>query len=143
MGTEENKAVVRRFYEELANGRRYDLAEELMTADHRYIDPQIPGVPAGPRGMAEALRVYQEGVEGRWAIEDMVAESDRVAVRWRGTGRHTGTVNGIPPTGRPVDVSAVSIHRLEGGKIAENWTVWDTLTFLQQLGVAPAPGQAE
>jgi hypothetical protein len=53
-----------------------------------------------------------------------------------------GEVNGIPPTGKKISVDAISIHRMAGGKIAETWEVWDTLGFLQQLGVVPAPEEA-
>jgi steroid delta-isomerase-like uncharacterized protein len=141
VSAEDNKALARRFFEEFCNGRRLDLAETLMTPDHVYHDPQVPNV-VGPAAMAQAIKVYQDGVEGHWGIEELrAAEDDRVVVRWTGTGRHTGDVNGIPPTGRAVAVSALSLLRVSGGKIAENWTVWDTLGFLQQLGVAPAPGQ--
>jgi predicted ester cyclase len=62
-----------------------------------------------------------------------------VVVRLTGSGKHVGEVNGIPPSGRPISVDAISIHRIEGGKIAETWEVWDTLGFLQQIGVVPAP----
>ena len=59
-------------------------------------------------------------------------------MRWTGTGTHVGEVNGIAPTGRPIRVDAISIHRIRDGKIAETWEVWDTLGFLQQVGVVPA-----
>ena len=60
-------------------------------------------------------------------------------MRWTGTGTHVGDVNGIPATNRPIRVDAISIHRIQEGKIAETWEVWDTLGFLRQLGVVPAP----
>jgi steroid delta-isomerase-like uncharacterized protein len=143
MSTDENKSLVRRFFEELCNERRLDLAETLMTADHRYLDPQIPDAPPGPQGMAQTVAVFQNGVEGHWGIEEMVAaDNDRVVTRWTGTGRHTGEVMGIPPSGKSIKVSAISIHRIAGGKLAEHWCVWDTLGFLQQIGAVPAPGQA-
>lgn len=60
-------------------------------------------------------------------------------VRWTGSGRHVGEVNGIAPTGRPVGpVECIAIHGMCAGRIAETWEVWDTLGFLQQLGVVPA-----
>jgi predicted ester cyclase len=65
-----------------------------------------------------------------------------VTVRWTGSGTHVGDVNGIPPTGKSVRVDAIAIHRIENGKIAETWEVWDTLGFMQQLGVVPAPEAA-
>ena len=61
-------------------------------------------------------------------------------MRWTGTGEHVAELNGIPPTGKKIDVSAISIHRMSAGKIAETWEVWDTLGFLQQLGVVPRDG---
>ena len=132
-----NEAVVRRFYEEMNNGRKNELAPELFTADHRFHDPQVPTAD-GPQGVADTVAVYQEGVDGHWEIEDIFSSGDRVAVRWIGSGTHVGEVNGIPATGSAIRVDALTIHRLEGGKIAETWEVWDTLGFLQQLGVVPA-----
>ena len=139
MSAEENKAVARRYFEEFCTGRRLDLAEELMTADSALHDPQIPGIQ-GPRAIAEVIRVYQEAVQGHWRVDDVrAAEGDHVVVRWTGSGRHTGEVMGLAPTGRSVEISAISLFRMEGGKNAEHWEVWDTLGFLQQLGAVPEP----
>ena len=131
-----DEAVVRRFYEEMCNGRHNDLAPELFTDDHLLHDPQVQAAP-GPQGMAEVVSTYQQGVDGHWAIEELLSARDRVVVQWTGTGTHIGEINGIRPTNRPISVDAISIHRLENGKIAETWEVWDTLGFLQQLGVVP------
>ena len=133
----ENEAVVRRFYEQMNNERKNELAEELFTADHVMHDPQVPA-GVGPQGMADVVAVYQEGVDGHWAIEEIFSADDRVVVRWTGSGTHVGTVNGIPPTGRKISVDAITIHRMADNKIAESWEVWDTLGFLQQLGVVPS-----
>ena len=136
MGSAE-EAVVRRFYEEMNNDRKNEIAEELFSSDHEMHDPQVPGGP-GPAGMAAAISVYQNGVDGHWTVEEMFSAGDRVVVRWTGTGTHVGEMNGIPPTGNKIRVDAISIHRLADGKIAETWQVWDTLGFLQQLGAVPA-----
>ncbi|MDT7658954.1 MAG: hypothetical protein QOF38_3669 [Pseudonocardiales bacterium] len=135
--TASDEAVVRRFYEEMNNGRKNDLAEELFTADHVMHDPQVPTGP-GPQGAVDAVRPYQEGVDGHWAIEEIFSAGDRVVVRWTGTGTHVAEINGIAPTGNSLRVDAISIHRMQDRKIAETWEVWDTLGFLQQLGVVPA-----
>lgn len=134
--SEANEAVVRRFYEELCNGRQNDLASELFTDDHQLHDPQVPA-GRGPQGIADVVSVYQNGVEGHWGIEELFSAGDRVVVRWTGSGTHTGEINGIPPTGKDIRVDAISVHRLQDGKIAETWEVWDTLGFLQQMGVVP------
>jgi steroid delta-isomerase-like uncharacterized protein len=130
------ETVVRRFYEDMCNARRNDLAPDIFTASSVIHDPQVPAAP-GPDGVAAAVRTYQEGVDGHWAIEDIFESDDKVTVRWTGTGTHVGTVNGVPPTGRAIRVDAISVHRIEDGKIAETWQVWDTLSFLQQIGVIP------
>lgn len=131
-----DEAVVRRFYEQMCNERKNEMAWELFTPGHRFHDPQVPAAD-GPSGVAEVVAVYQEGVEGHWEIEDILSAGDKVVVRWTGSGTHVREVNGIPPTGIAVQVDAISIHRLEGGRIAETREVWDTLGFLQQVGVVP------
>lgn len=135
------EGVVRRFYEQMCNGRRNDLAAELFTADHVMFDPQVPSGP-GPDGMAAVVDTYQRGVDGHWQIEEMLSAGDRVIVRWTGTGTHIGEVNGIPPTGRAIRVDAITIHHLRDGRICETREVWDTLGFLQQLGVIPGENAA-
>ena len=133
----ENEAVVRRFYEQMCNERKNDLAGELFTEDHIMHDPQVPA-GTGPQGMVDVVSVYQKGVEGHWGIEEVLSADDKVIVRWTGSGTHVAELNGIPPTGKKIAVDAISIHQVRDGKIAESWEVWDTLGFLQQLGVVPA-----
>ena len=132
-----DESVVRRFYEEMNNDRKLALAPDLFTDDHQIHDPQLPAAD-GPDGRGSAVKVYQDGVDGHWQIEDLFSTGDKVVVRWTGSGTHIGEINGIAPTGKKIRVDAISIHRMSGGKIAETWEVWDTLGFLQQLGVVPA-----
>lgn len=132
-----DEAVVRRFYEQMNNERKNELAPELFTESHVMHDPQVPS-GTGPQGMADTVAVYQTAVDGHWNIEEIFSTDDRVVVRWTGSGTHVAELNGIPPTGKKISVDAISVHRMEGGKIAETWEVWDTLGFLQQLGVVPA-----
>jgi predicted ester cyclase len=106
-----DEAVVRRFYEQMNNERKNELAGELFTADHRMHDPQVP-CEDGPDGIAAVVSVYQQGVDGHWQIEEIFSTGDRVVVRWTGSGTHVAELNGIPPTGRSVRVDAISIHRM-------------------------------
>jgi steroid delta-isomerase-like uncharacterized protein len=133
-----DEAVVRRFYEEMNNDRKLELAPDLFTSDHKFHDPQIPAVADGPEGVAATVKVYQDGVDGHWEIEDIFSTDEKVVVRWTGSGTHVAELNGIPATGKKISVDALTIHRMSGGKIAETWEVWDTLGFLQQIGVVPA-----
>ena len=136
-----DEGVVRRFYEEMCNGRRNDLASEIFTSDHVMHDPQVPARP-GPEGMVEVVSTYQNGVNGHWQIEELMSAGDRVVACWTGTGTHVAEMNGIPATGRPIRVDAISIHRMRDGKIAETNEVWDTLSFLQQIGAMPGDATA-
>jgi predicted ester cyclase len=132
----EHERLVRRFFEEFCTARRYELASELVTEDYVSHGPQAP--PAhGPDGLIERVRIYQEALEGRWIIEEIAGAGDRVVVRWRGEGRHVGELMGIAPTDRAIDVEAISVLRIAGGRVAEEWTVWDALGLLQQLGAVP------
>jgi predicted ester cyclase len=106
-----DETTVRRFYEEMCNGRHNDLATELFSADHRMHDPQVPA-DDGPAGIAEVVRTYQDGVEGHWQIEALYSAGDAVIVRWVGSGRHSGEINGMTPTGRDIRVDAITIHRM-------------------------------
>ncbi len=136
MSNAADEATVRRYYEQMCNERKNELADELFTADHVMHDPQVP-TGVGPAGMADTVRVYQDAVNGHWQIEDLFSVDDKVVARWTGSGTHVGELDGIAPTGRPIRVDAISIHRMAGGRIAETWEVWDTLGLLQQLGVVP------
>ena len=90
MSATENVALVRRFYEDMCNGRRLDLAGTLFAANCPFHDPQIPGI-VGPQAIAETVKGYQVGVEGHWTIEEIFASGDdRVTVRWTGSGVHSG-----------------------------------------------------
>ena len=74
-------------------------------------------------------------------LEDMIAEGDKVAVRFTLRGTHGGDLMGIPPTGKPVAVTGIDINRIADGKIAERWANFDALGLMQQLGVIPTPEQ--
>jgi steroid delta-isomerase-like uncharacterized protein len=83
------------------------------------------------------VKTYQDGVDGHWQIEELFSSGDEVVVRWVGSGTHVAEVNGIPPTGKSIRVDAITIHTVKDGKITRSREVWDTLGFLQQLGVVP------
>jgi steroid delta-isomerase-like uncharacterized protein len=136
-----NKAVVQRLYDEVLNQGRLEVVEELATPDYvtHSPSPSAPGPDASLRGPAAleatVVQVRSRFPDVRFAIEDMVAEHDRVAVRWTLRGTNTGDYPGFPPaTGRRVEVGAIVIYRLEGGRLAELWPVIDLLGMVRQLG---------
>jgi predicted ester cyclase len=78
----------------------------------------------------------------KYTIEDVVAEGDRVVVRWTNSGTHIGVFAGIPPTGRSFVIAGIDIYRVADGKLAEHWHVVDQLAMMAQLGLLPEPSNA-
>jgi predicted ester cyclase len=133
----ENKEIVRRLGEEPWQGK-LDTIDEL--ADPKYVgrDPAMPDVE-GPEGLKQFVKDFLSGYpDGRVTIDQQLAEGDLVASRWTGRGTHRGELMGIAPTGKQVTVTGITISRVAGGKVVEEWTNWDMLGMLQQLGVVPA-----
>ena len=137
MSTESNKALVARFYDEVLNGRNIALIDELAVADYTEHDP-LPGQRDGREGLRDRVTMFHDGLAPTFTIEDVIAEGDRVAVRWTNAGTHVGAFLGIPPTGRSFRIAGIDIYRLTDGRMAEHWHVVDQLTMLQQLGLIPS-----
>jgi predicted ester cyclase len=141
MSVETYKNLVRRFYDEALNGRRVQVIDELALADYAEHDP-LPGQRDGLVGLKDRASMLIEGLASTFTVHDVIAEGDRVVVRWTNAGIHSGEFLGIPPTGRSFDIACIDIYRIENGRMAEHWHVVDQLTMLQQLGLIPAPESA-
>lgn len=138
-----NQALVMRYFDELCNGRKLQVADEIFAAGHVHHDPSSAWVPPGPDGMKQLVSVYQTGFpDAHWGVDAVYESGDTVIVRWTGTGTHHRDLAGIAPTGKSVHVAAIMIFRIAESQIAETWDVWDTLGMLQQLGVAPELAKA-
>jgi len=128
---EENKAIVRRFYE-AANKHNVDLAAEFVAPDYVDYTNKIEGV----EGVKQFGNMLIKGFPDiHWTIEDIVAEEDKVWVRTTITGTHRGEYRGVPPTGKDITIRCVDILRIVDGKIVEAWAVDDLLDFYKKLGV--------
>ena len=141
--SEENKEKARRFLEEAFNEGNLDVADELFTSDYVLHDPSLPEEMRGPEGVKGVVQMYRSAFpDTNITVEDQIAEEERVVTRWTGRGTHQGELMGIPPSGNQVEVSGITISRFEGGKIAEDWTNYDTLGMMQQIGAIPEePGE--
>jgi steroid delta-isomerase-like uncharacterized protein len=136
MSTEDNKALVRRFYEEGVHHPA--LFDELLAPTYVLHFPGSPPI-SGIEQAKQLMAVYTSAFPDlQLTTEDMVAERDKVAIHntWRGT--HQGTFQGLPPTGKHVTFTGSDFFRFVGGKIAEQWADLDALGLMQQLGVIPA-----
>jgi steroid delta-isomerase-like uncharacterized protein len=142
MTSEQNKAIVRRAFEEPWEGN-LDIVDELVASDYVGHDPATPEPLHGPEGVKEFISTYRTAFpDARIRVEEQLAEGDLVATRWSGRGTHEGELMGIEPTGRRVSVSGLTISRLEGGKIVEEFQNWDTFGMLQQLDAIPVMARA-
>ncbi len=142
MSTEENKALVERFVEEFWNEGNTSAADELMALDAEIHMPTGEVVDVdGLKGFAGTFR--ESFPNWHSTFEELVAEGDRVAERWTGRGTHQGELQGIPPTGKRVEVPGSVFYRIVGGKIVEFRGQLDMMGLMQQLGAIPSPQQAE
>ena len=138
MSLEENKAVIRRLYEEVANAKNLDVVDEIVAEDTVDHDA-FPGMPAnGVEAYKAVFSASQSGFSDfRMEIHEMVAEGDKVAIRATVSGTHDGDFMGIPPTGKAISVGAVEIFEIKDGKITGRWGTPDRATVMEQLGLAP------
>ena len=138
--SEESKALVRRLIEEAWNKGNLAVVDELLSPDYvLHID--APGA-SDREGYKQAVIMHRTAFSDFYfTIEDMIAEGDKVVLRATLRGTHTGDFMGIGPTGKPVTYTAISIRRLEAGRIVEEWVETDMLGLMQQMGVVPPPGQ--
>jgi steroid delta-isomerase-like uncharacterized protein len=137
MPAEDNKQAVRRFYQEVINGRNLDALDELLTPDgvgHTF-GSQNPEQAKQFFGM-----VHQAFPDLHAEVDDVIAEDELVAARVTYTGTHQGEFVGIPPTGRQTMVSGVDFFGMQDGRQAGHWGGPDMFSFLVQLGVMPGPG---
>ena len=132
-----NKALVRRFYDEVFIKGNLDAVDELCTTD--FVDHEAPpGMPPGIEGVKAVVSMYRTAFPDLHAtVEDVVSEGDRAAARVTFGGTHKGEMMGMPPTGKSFEASTIDILRFEGGKAAEHWGVTDQMGMMQQLGVIP------
>ena len=145
MSTEENKMAIRRLTDEALNQGNMDVLDHVLADTFTYHDPANPGVTSRDdyKQFVTALRTTFPDIQ--FTIEDEVADGDQLAIRWTMRGTHRGDLvmpaGPIPPTGKQVQVSGITLIRFTEGKVVEEWQNADNLGFLQQLGVIPTPGQ--
>ncbi len=142
MSSEENKDRAPRLYEGVFGAHDLRVVDELVS--DAFVDHDAPpGVSQGREGLKQSAQLYLAAFPDlRFAIEDQLAEGDRVGTRFTARGTHAGPFLGIPATGKPIAVAGIAIDRFADGKLVESWLVYDRLGLLQQLGVMPSGSPA-
>ena len=144
MSVKEIKALERRVFEENNKGKAAAMAvmDELYATDfvmHGSTESEdIHGLKNVKQSMREYLNAFPDL---HYTLDDIIVEGDKVVVRCTVTGTHKGEFMGIRPTNKKVKVQAIAIDRVVGGKIVEEWGMYDTLGLMQQLGVVPTPNK--
>ena len=142
MSTEENKALIRRFIE---GGNRGNVTEFSTTVDELFVPDFVRHDPAGGFRSREDYKRHllslHAALPGQLTIEDLVAEREKVTVRYTFHGMHQGQWRGLPVGGRQVTFTGIFICRILDGKIVEGWENADMLGLVQQLGIIPTPDQ--
>jgi predicted ester cyclase len=138
----ENKIIARRYGEDFWGRGDLQAAAELFAPD--VIDHcPLPGQAPGLEGQRQVVSMFRNAFPDlRVTADDIVAEADRVVLRWTGHGTHRGELMGIAPTGRQVRITGIDILRVGGGRIVERWGEDNAFSLMQQLGVIPGSGQA-
>ena len=132
------KQTIATYTQEVWNQHRVDAIDKYYATDYIHHDVSRPDVTtlAGYKAWSAAL---QAGIPDiRVAVDDLIADGDTAVKRWTASGRQSGELAGIPPSGKTVRFSGVSIYRFRDGRIAESWYVYDLFGLLQQLGAIPA-----
>jgi steroid delta-isomerase-like uncharacterized protein len=132
MTTEENKSIVREFFDELFNRGNTEIVNKVVGAD--YVDHSpLPAPAPGPEGFAKRVAALRAAFVREVVFGIFLAEGDLVAFTWRFNGVHAGTFAGIPATGRYVVLSGINVERLVDGKIVEHWSQFDLAGLIKQI----------
>jgi steroid delta-isomerase-like uncharacterized protein len=137
MTLDENKAVVRRFVEEIFVAGRHETVDELLSDD--FVAHTWPSMSGDPKADLKAAidRAAAGLSNAEFTIDDLIAEGDRVAARLTTGATHTGTFMGMPPTGKRYSIEEIHWFRLRDGKVVEHWHQFDQMGMMKQLGAMP------
>jgi predicted ester cyclase len=135
MSVEDNKALVRRFYEEVWDRGNTDFAFEVFADNYVRHDFRATDAVPGPEGQKKIADDFRAAFPDlAFTVDIIVGEQDYVVGRWTAKGTHSGRWGAIEPSGRQVAFSGANIFRFEGGKVAEIWNHRDDLGLREQVG---------
>ena len=140
MTSEENKALVRRFYEEIDKGN-VDAMDQFVAEDYIDHNPAPFVAATGLEGLKQSFRIFEKATPGYHIIEDQIAEGDKVVTRLTSVGKHEGDLPGAPRTGNDMKMTSITIHRIADGKLAEKWSEKDMIALLTQIGIMKSPAE--
>jgi steroid delta-isomerase-like uncharacterized protein len=145
MSPGENKVVVRRWFDEVMSNGDLSTVDLICLECHpgfAVLNGIVENPPTGIEGVKELVKLFRTAFPDlHFDIEDQIAEGNKVVTRMNVHGTHQGDFQGMPPTGKRITFSAISIWELADGKLLQERVNWDALGAMQQLGGIPS-GQA-
>jgi steroid delta-isomerase-like uncharacterized protein len=142
MSIAENKAVVRRFIDEIFVRGRTESVDELLADD--FVGHTWPSTGHPKDDLKAAIGRTSKGLtDSAFAVEDVIAEDDRVAVRLTASATQTGELMGMPASGKRYSIGEIHIFRVHDGKVVEHWHQFDQMGMMKQLGAMPGPSDAK
>jgi len=132
---EQNKAIARRAFEEILSRGRLELTQQFYAKD--FVNHGIHRDASLEEDQAALKGWHQAFSDVAIVPEKLIAEGDLVVVYWIARGTNTGTGNGLPATGKKAELAGITIWRIVDGKIKEEWSAFDQLSMMQQLGLLP------
>jgi steroid delta-isomerase-like uncharacterized protein len=138
MNIEKNKAIYRRFIQEVFNAGRLDLLPELLSPAYVYRDAP-PGTPPGPEAIRQVVTMFRAALPDlEITIEEQIAERDLVCSRATTRGTHRGHLFGVPASGRKIEMAGLTIVRIVGDRLVESWVRNDVMSLMNQIAAGPA-----
>ena len=136
---DDNKAIVRRFIDEVFGGGRTDSVDELLADD--FVAHTWPSTGKPKDDLKKAIGMTRGALADiRFTIDDLIAEGDRVAARLTTSARQVGEFMGMPASGKRYEIGEIHIFRIAGGKVVEHWHQFDQMGMMKQLGAMPGGG---
>ncbi len=140
--SDENKTIARKLFEDAWNIGQMDELETLVSTSCRFHDPVFPSMAPGVDSLRQHIRLYRNAFPDlKYTIDDVIAERNEVVVHWTMRGTQRNSFLGMAPTHRTASISGTTIDRIENRKIVEQWSEWNLLSLMEQLGLATAPKQ--
>ena len=141
MNNKNKSSLISRIADEMWNKGKIEVGDEIMEADAKYHGPHMPGGIGSREDWKQAVGIYRAAFpDSNVKYEDLIETNDIVIGRWSATGTNTGKLAGMPPTGKPISLSGITIYKFKGDKVSEAWEELDMLGMWKQLELIKLPG---
>jgi len=134
--SDENKALVREVYEQIWNAHNPEATERYYAIEYNDHNPALPDQAGGAAGAQQVFSTFIAAFpDVHFTLDLQTAEADIVTTRWTASGTNSGSLMGMPPTGRQITITGIDILCVRDGKIVDRWGNFDFAGMMQQLGM--------